>query len=666
MLVKSVASESSQMNRGARVADRPGPGSEVGVGAALARFLPALILFALLVYLAFDGGGFDPIEHDRVGIAAWWLVLLGALTGAFSLAMLPRRALVAIALLAGFAIWTGLSMIWSESADRSAQEAARAMGYLGVFVLTLVLQRRGGLRLTLGAVAAAIGLVSAVSLLSRLEPEWFPENETIDLLFAASARLNYPLNYWNGLAAMMAIGAPLLLHFATHGRHALARALSLAALPALGLGLYLTLSRGGALALAAALVALVVLHPRRRALLPQLAVAAAGGAVLIWAAEARPELMVGLRVGKGLSQGDEMLAITLVVCLMAGLSGSAVRTAAGRSVLGRIEVPRSSRRTRVLAAGGVIAAVAALAIAADAPTRLESGWEQFKEPVVTRSGGRLDSISGNGRYQWWSAAVDAYESSPVLGIGSGTFEFWWTREGSFASPVVDAHSLYLETLGELGIPGFCLIVAVIGGMILTSARLALRAPPARRRRLAAATAALVAFAVAAGTDWAWELPILPIAFLIVAGGALAARVPAGESSSGAGPRLFLGATAVLAAAAIAVPMLGVDAIRESQKQVRAGDLGSALDSAERASWIEPYSGPAALQEALVLEVTGKLSAACDAAREATREEPTYWYNWLVLSRIEAEAGRSEKSIEAFRRARKLHPSSVLLQSSRSG
>ncbi len=84
-----------------------------------------LLAFALVVYLAFTGGGFDAIDYGRVGIAAWWVVLLGVLLGAFSIDRIPRPAQVGIALFAGFAIWTGLSMIWSESAGRSAQEFSR-------------------------------------------------------------------------------------------------------------------------------------------------------------------------------------------------------------------------------------------------------------------------------------------------------------------------------------------------------------------------------------------------------------------------------------------------------------------------------------------------------------------------------------------------------------
>ncbi len=54
-------------------------------------------------------------------------------------------------------------------------------------------------------------------------------------------------------------------------------------------------------------------------------------------------------------------------------------------------------------------------------------------------------------------------------------------------------------------------------------------------------------------------------------------------------------------------------------------------------------------------------AALAAARRATRDESRNWSNWLVLSRIEAEAGHAKASVAAYRRARSLNPRSSLFQ-----
>ena len=125
--------------------------------------------------------------------------------------------------------------------------------------------------------------------------------------------------------------------------------------------------------------------------------------------------------------------------------------------------------------------------------------------------------SGNGRWQLWSSAIDEFESKPVTGRGAQSFEAWWTEHGSVTLFVQDAHSLYAETLGELGIVGFLLLVgSFTAGLITAGARL-IRAPDDQRAILAAAAASFVAYVVAAAFDWMWELTIVSvIAFVLLA------------------------------------------------------------------------------------------------------------------------------------------------------
>ena len=41
-----------------------------------------LLGFGLVVYLGIKGGGFDPLVHDQVGIAVWWVLLVAVAVGA--------------------------------------------------------------------------------------------------------------------------------------------------------------------------------------------------------------------------------------------------------------------------------------------------------------------------------------------------------------------------------------------------------------------------------------------------------------------------------------------------------------------------------------------------------------------------------------------------------
>ena len=114
-----------------------------------------------------------------------------------------------------------------------------------------------------------------------------------------------------------------------------------------------------------------------------------------------------------------------------------------------------------------------------------------------------------------NSALDANASAPLTGIGPGTFEFWWARNGDLYSFARDAHSLVLETLAELGIIGLILIVSfiavVLGGG--SSSREISRSTCGQAR---GGDRLVLAFIVAAAVDWIWELPALPVAFLLLA------------------------------------------------------------------------------------------------------------------------------------------------------
>jgi O-antigen ligase len=461
----------------------------------------------------------------------------------------------------------------------------------------------------------------------------------------------------------MAIGIPLLLCVAVESRRLLTQALATAALPVMALAAFYTLSRGGAVEVAAALIAFLTLYPRRLAALPTLGLAALGSTLLIAAATQRDALEDGLTSQTALSQGDEMLAVVLVVCAGVALVRVALGLAA-RHGLG--PKPRVSRKT-ALAGFGVAALVSlAVALVAGVPGELSDSWEEFKQPIGPEgtSAERFESVSGNGRYQYWQAALDANATDPLIGIGPGTYEYFWAQEGTLPGFVRDAHSLYLETLAELGIVGLALIVALVAGVLGYGLRRALSVAEPARPWVAAATAACAAFAVAAAIDWAWELAVIPVCFLLLAAAILGGgRDEAGrdrvQEPARAAPHIALAVLALAALAAIAIPLAGTSSVRASQSAAEAGELDGALDDARAAKEIQPWAATPSLQQALVLELRGDLSSAAAAARQATADEPTNWRTWLVLSRIEAYRGNPAESVAAYREARSLNPRSAL-------
>jgi hypothetical protein len=638
------------------------PMAQFDLAATWSRIGPALggwlLPFILVLYLALKGGGYDDVIRGEVGVAIWWIVLLGALVGVLPVARISRAGWIGLGLLGAFCAWTALGITWSGDSERSVAEVARLAMYTGVLALALSVQGRDGLRRTVNALAAAIGVVGALALLSRLHPAWFPHNDLPQFIPDAQSRLNYPLNYWNGLAALMAMGIPLALVTADRARRLSFQALGAAAVPAMALAAYYTLSRGGAIEVAAGLVVLLALHPRRLTLLPTMVVAGAGSAIVIAAATQRGALEDGLRNSAAQSQGNEMIAIVLVVCAGVAL----LQVAIGLATRDRHRI-RVSRRVAIPTLVVSAIAAAAIALAAGLPGYVSDQWQSFKAPggPGNASPDRFASSSGNGRYQLWQAAVDANKTDPLKGIGPGTFEYYWAQHGSLPGFVINAHSLYFETLGELGIVGFVLIVSFLLWVLATGVIRAFTAP--RDRTLyAGATAAAAAFAVAAGVDWVWQIAVIPAALLLLAGAILRSRRRSSEVAPREHPmaaRLVLVGAALVALVAITIPLASTEAVRASQDQFNAKNLSTALDDAQTARNIQPYSATASLQEALVLEARGDLNGALAAAKSATSQGSADWRNWLVLSRIQAERGNVSQSIAAYKKAKSLDPQSPL-------
>ncbi|HEU5142766.1 MAG TPA: O-antigen ligase family protein [Solirubrobacterales bacterium] len=624
-----------------------------------------LLGFALVAYLGLEGGGYDAPIHDRVGIAVWWFLLLGV-----AVAALPRRrpatlALAGLALLAAFVAWTALSLTWTESGERTLADLARVLLYLGVFALALFGSGRDGARNLAAGLAAGVVLVASIALLSRFEPAWFPAaDETAQFLGTNRERLSYPLHYWNGLAALLAIGLPPLLYLASDARTIAVRVLGAGALPILVLALFLTLSRGGLGAAVIAFVLYLVLASDRLPKLLTSLIAGVGGVVLCLAVASRDALHDGFSGPVAETQGDEMLLLTAGVCVVV----AALQAGLWRILGDRPTRPRPSHGSprRYLAAGGVAAVVLlGLSLALGAPDRAADAWDEFKRPDSPGEGsGRLISASGQNRYEYWRSAVDQNATEPLTGTGSGTFEYWWTRDRTSADAVRDTHSLYMQTLGELGIVGLLLLVAFLLVVLLGGAVTLFRADGERRSLLAAALAGCVAFCISAAFDWTWQIPVIPVALLLLAAALL---TPAGEGGEGdrGGLRLPLriGFAAIAAAAivAISVPLATTSLVRESEADARAGDPIGALEAARSAENVQPGAATPRLQQALVLEEIGDLAAAAEAATEATERESTNWRTWLILSRIEARRGNAVEAVQAFRRARSLNPLSPLFE-----
>jgi tetratricopeptide (TPR) repeat protein len=503
-----------------------------------------------------------------------------------------------------------------------------------------------------------------IALSSRLFPALFPEWGLSHFLPGAATRLNFPLGYWNGLGVMLGMAVPLLLRSALVARSTLVRSLPVAALPAFSAGVFLTSSRAGVGAVLLGTFLFLVLVQRRVEALAAVAVGAAGSAAALAVLLVRNELVNGpLDAAVVAAQGRSAALLVALVCVATGLVYAAALA------LGR-RAPQPGRRAELAALAAVLAVAVAGVVLADPAAR----FEQLQAPPDPALEANPDYVrehllrgTGNGRWQLWTSAVDQFRQAPLHGQGAGSFEAWWAQHGTLPLFVRDAHSLYLETLGELGAVGFLLLAGAFAAAVGAGVLRLRRTPGDGRVTLAALFAAFGAFAFGAAFDWMWELTIVALLGAVLLG-LLTGRGTAPPPGDGAPERdadrssplplrLGVAAIALTLALAGAVPLLVTVQVRASQEAFARGDLAAARSSAVAARTLQPWAASPHLQLALVDEAAGRTEAARASIERAIDRHPSDWRLWLVAARIETKAGRIPEARERLERAMELSPRS---------
>ena len=306
------------------VAWRPGSLRRISPDAVRAWALAGTVV----LYLSVDGGGYDLIVRSQVAIVVWWIVLIGAAWGLLPVTRLTRDGLggarpvrrVRRLDCAGRHVVAELGAQPRRSSHGSpaisafccsgSRSIANATGRCGT---PSTLWRRPW------------SPVACLALASRLRPDLFPAaHQTASYLPGTEGRLGWPLNYWNALAALLALGLPLLLSIATSARTLWAQSAAAAAIPVVTLCCYLTFSRGGAVAAGAGLLAFFLFSPDRVEKLATALVTAAGSAVLVLAADHRAAIEQGLTNAAARHQGDTLLVAVLLVCAGVALAQAGV------------------------------------------------------------------------------------------------------------------------------------------------------------------------------------------------------------------------------------------------------------------------------------------------------------------------------------------------------
>src|SRR5262245_50486163 len=588
----------------------------VGIGIAAAIFV-----------LSYADGGFAPTTRSYAGIAAWWLLGVGAAVGiASARAGINRLAVVALGLLAAFAVWILISVNWATDVERAFAQFNQVSLYVAVLAIAIVLARLVPASWVVGGFALALVAIATVAFVSRCFPSSFGPQAGLEILPSLGTRLSFPLGYWNGLGIEVALAYPLLLAIMTSRRSRVASAVAALPLPILAADMYLTSSRGAFVAAGVGVVAYIAITPRRWAAFAAVLVAGGAGAVAVAVLVPRKALVDGLTsTAVGVQQGHRAALLIGIACVLTALVW------AGLAELGtRVSTPPRVVGVAVLVA---IVGLFLVAVVASHPVRK---FDQFKNNSLPTNSSRtptanhLLSSSGSGRWQFWTVAVSEFRAHPLNGGGAGSWESWWLERGTFPLPSEFAHSLYLEALAELGIVGLLLI----GGAVVVGAVGAVRsALLLQSGELAAAAACGIAFFAAAAYDWVWQLAgiaIVGVGMLGFALGALPAERPAAWGRLGA----LRPAIALLAVAAIIPQFVMLAAgshLRNSQNAFSAGDGPRARSEALAAKAIEPWAASPYLQLAFVADAEGQLEEAARWGHEAIRHARRDYSLWAAAA-----------------------------------
>jgi hypothetical protein len=586
----------------------------------------------VVVALGFTSGGYFPGDWGLLLLASA-LVCLAAflIVERWSLGRLDAALVGALACLA---LWHVLSATWSPGADGPVLESERTLVYAGAaaaLLLALTIESVGAL---LGGIAGGIVVLASYGLASRLVPSHFGDSAAA----VAGSRLDEPVGYANALGIMAVLAILLLVALALEPFRAGVKAGASALLVPLTAVLWLTLSRGAIVALVVGAVILVVLaRDRGRAL---------GGLLLVAPAPALAALLTArsdlhdpvASIAEAAANGHALAWRLGLLTLAAGAAGG----------LTTVFAPRLAPAAVVLVA--LLLAGAGTVVLVEGPVRVaERTLEGFRAtpPVTARDLDRrhLLALSGSWRADYWRVAWRMVEREPLLGEGGGSFERWWLQERPVASYARDAHSLYVETLAEIGPVGLALLVGALAVPLVALRR-------ASQRPLAAgAAAAYTAFLAHAGLDWDWEVPLVTLPALACAASLIVLTRGSNEGEVGRLKRVLGVGGAVVMLVVALVMHVGNRAVGGGEEALVRGEATVAADRARRAqAWMPWAAYPWQLlgEAQLSLRHDSGARASLSTAIERDPERWSAWYDLAVVS-----SGRARGA--ALARAERLNP-----------
>jgi hypothetical protein len=601
----------------------------------------AALVAAAAIGAALPFGLYYPKGYAVGAIAIWVAVMAGYLARALPLRRVGSPAVLAGGCLAAAALLSAVSIAWATDQGQAFEQAVRASAFLGLFTLAACTASLRGREQWIAGLTVGLVAVALLSVLSWLQPGLLGER-----LEEVPGRLSYPLGYWNAVGALLALAAVLLAYAGARAPERRLRIAATAAMPVPVLGIWLTTSGGAIAAVVVGLGILVATGVKRGRQAITCAVGLAGGAAAIVASLPMDALDAGLTNAEARSEGDWLSLILIGVVVATGAVALVVERGVGRP----LRLPRPlATGLAILALAGVVVGV----VLADPPER----FQQFKEPPsssseLVQAGGGAD-VSGNGRWQLWEEAVDAFGSAPLAGIGAGGYEDYWAQHAPIAFFARNPHSLPLQEFAELGLPGGMLVLGFAAAVGIAAVQ---RLRHDRAGDAGVLLAVVASASVTAAIDWSWQFPAV-IGPPLVAAGLLTAAAPGRRASVRDSYALGVASLAVAWICVIGAGLVLLTELKlsQSRRAEQRGEIEEAIARAKEARTVQPWSSRPYATLAALERDRGDLSAALDYVAEAEKRDSEDWHLVSVEAVLLFERGDRSAGQEAFERARALNP-----------
>ncbi len=635
------------------------------LGPHLLALVPGLIAVGLLLLWAFHDGGYDAETWYWGALATLALLAAMVISLGPGRIKISRWGVTALVLFGLYVAWSYLSMSWAQSPGDALQGANRALLYLLLFSLFLILPWTPEAALA-AVMVFAIGIgVIAIALVVR-----FASDDNVSGLIAGS-RLAGPTGYFNSTAALFTIGTLVSTCLAPNRRlPGLLRGLLLAlACADLQLALIVQ-SRGWLFTLPLVAVATVALAKDRLRLAVFAILPAAGAGVLV-----HRLLNVFQSSGAALGHaGTKAGQAGLLACAAVFVVGTLVAWADW--LLRERSLSRSSRRVIGTAlVAGIVAGVIAGGLAATGghPVRFVARqWNGFSHQEKVFSTRSHFGDVGSGRYDFWRVSLDAFVAHPIGGLGQDNFADYYVTHSRTGEEPSWTHSLEMRLLAHTGAVGFLLFTGFLVAALGLALRSRRRGEPLAAAVVAVALLPLVVWLIHGSVDWFWEIPALAGPALGFLG--LAASLGAQTITDSTVPMTTDGVTdargqkgrrrrAVPRPVAVAVGGLalvaGVIVLGFSYLSIREVSLASnlrfsnpraALADLARAARLNPWSSaPGRLAGAIALQ-SGRYAVAEQRFSQSTEREPGGWFAWLGAGLAASALGHTATAVKDFKTA----------------